>query len=648
MPTDNGSVDNGAKEGGTLGIKRLKFPIRFKILVILLLVVTTVVSLITFTMANLLHTDKAAYIHDMTSLIAVHVAEEARSLLSGYEGRLNFFGRLMADSRLQRDQKAQLLEELFEDFDEFAAVTLYRSHGDPVTIYDASQLSEAGLTLRDLMQYRARHPLPFDEIKGGKTYLENSSIGPQMPMLTLAVRHRIEDEGWAVVAGFIRLDELMRLAGRSRVFDTFLVDAQGVLLAHTSLEKVGNRERADWIPRLRELQKVGSAGTALEFQVDGAVMVGGFSYVEFGGLLAGVQIPKAAAFLTARELLNNLIWVSLSLLILAAISSLFWSRRITRPIERLSSAARVVGKGQFDINVDPMTKDEIGVLAGSFNQMTSELKTREQALRDAQVALIQSEKMAAFGQIGAGIAHEVKNPLAGILGYAQLCLRKMEKENLLYRNLQIIEKETRRCKTIIDNLMRFARQEKVIREPMDINQTIEDAVAIVNHQLSIHNVKIIKDLAAALPTIHGNGNQIQQVLINLFINAQQAMEGNAGWVKVTTRGTDDGQVEIRIADNGPGIPKDIQAKILEPFFTTKAAGKGTGLGLSVSYGIIKEHKGEFRIESEAGQGAAFIILLPTSEVNDSAPAEVEGAQAAGDTGTGGPERSALTREGAEG
>jgi signal transduction histidine kinase len=227
--------------------------------------------------------------------------------------------------------------------------------------------------------------------------------------------------------------------------------------------------------------------------------------------------------------------------------------------------------------------------------------------------------MAAFGQLGAGIAHEIKNPLAGILGLTQLSLRKIEKESALAKNLNIIEKETNRCTAIIQNLLKFARQEKVSFEAVEVNRVVNDAVAIVEHQLEMNRVTLKKNLAPELPIISGNANQIQQVLINLMINAQQAMEGRAGEVSITTSNHDSGHLQIQVRDTGPGIPDDQQAKIFEPFFTTKEVGKGTGLGLSVSYGIIKEHGGDIMVKSAVGKGTAFLISLPLKSLDTICP-----------------------------
>ena len=590
-----------------------RFPIRFKILVTALLGITVVVGIITFTMANLFHTDKKAYVHDLVSVVALNTAEEAQSVLTGYRERLQVYARLLSDPGLSREQKTGLLNRLFEDFREFVAVSIYESGKEEATVYDRKTLEEGGISKRDLLEYRRKNPLPLDRIAGGAVYVENSSLSAKLPVFTLAIPYSAGGEGKpVVVAALLKLDNLIRITGRSRMFETFLVDSRGNLLAHRERERVADRTRADWIPEAVAESDWQSAVTALEYDLKETAMIGGFARLQAGGVLAGAQIPRSVAFLTARQLLRNLMVVSLVLLIAAALLALIWSRRLTRPIERLSGAAKEVGKGRFDIQVDSSAKDEIGDLAESFNRMASELTARERALLEAQAQLIQSEKLAAFGQLGAGIAHEVKNPLAGILGYTQLSLRKVDPDSPLRGNLQIIEKETKRCKSIIENLLRFARQEKVAFQEVAVNQVVEDAATLLDHQLGIHQVRLRKELAPGLPPVRGNANQLQQVLMNLLINSQQAMEGRPGQVTMTTSLSRAGRVEIRVSDTGPGIPAEIRHRLFDPFFTTKPAGKGTGLGLSVTYGIIKDHKGEIRVESEPGEGATFIIGLPAA------------------------------------
>ncbi len=601
--------------------KRIKFPIRFKILIALLLIVTTAVGIITFTMAKVFHEDKSAYIHDLTSEMAMHTAAETRALLVGYRERLQVFSRLLFERNFAPEQKSRLLKELFEDFQEFVAITLYVDGTELTTVYDARTLEAAGIKKEALSAYFKKHPIPIKRVARGAVYVVNSTITKKLPAFTLAISYELpeSESRKAVVAAVIRLDGLQRLAGRSKVFTTFIVNNRGKPLAHTNLNQVVKRRPVSWVAGIKGLKKKKIHGSTHEFVQSGQEMVGGLAAIGISDLFAGVQIPKAAAYLTARELLNNLIGMALILLIASAIIGLFGSRLLTRPLEQLSKATKIVAKGRFDVQVASTSSDEIGDLAGSFNQMASELDSREKQLKSAQEALVQSEKMSAFGQLGAGIAHEIKNPLAGILGLTQLSIRKMDKDDAIYKNLSIIEKETNRCTTIIQNLLKFARQEKVKFESVDLNGIAEDAMAIVEHQLEMNKVKLQSDFDPALPRVSGNANQIQQVLINLMINAQQAMEGRAGEVSVTTLGGNNGHVEIKVSDTGPGIPEELQAKIFEPFFTTKSVGKGTGLGLSVSYGIVKEHKGEIQLESSPDSGTTFSIIFPAIVMKSRCP-----------------------------
>ncbi len=596
---------------------QLRFPIRFKLMSMLLLVITLVVGVITYTMASLFHTDKTTYIYDMTSLVAQHVAEEAYFLNAGYEDRLRLFSRIMLDPGLPQKEKSLLLQKLFEDISEFVAVTLYENGEEQVTVYDVNSLEQAGLSKADLAANRQLHPLPMATILEGASYVVNSTLNEALPTLTIAVSMTMEAGHPRVAAAVVRMDRLLSVVNRSSAFETFLMDSQGAVLAHQDIALVVTHAMVDWIPlearaKLEALVQQQSTATILEYIVSGGEpVVAGYARSQHSSLIAGVQVPKSAAYLTARELLDNMVWVALGLLVLSALLGVVWAQRITRPMEVLSAAARSVGQGGFKLHLDVTSRDELGTLAGSFNTMAAELNDREEALETAQSALVHSEKMSAFGQLGAGIAHEVKNPLAGILGYAQLSKRKVEKDSSVYKNLSVIEKETRRCKEIIENLMKFARQEDVKKQLTDVNEVIEETIAIVDHQLSVNKVKIIRGLGEGLPAIFADGNQIKQVLINFIINAQQAMEGEPGEVRVSSGLLASGWVEIRVADNGPGMTEEVKAKVFEPFFTTKPAGKGTGLGLAVTFGIIRDHQGTVAIESEPGKGATFIISLPT-------------------------------------
>ena len=589
-------------------MRQMRLSIRFKILLSLLLLVTAVVSLITFTMASMFHADKTAYIHDLASIISMSAAEEVRSVLAGYAERLRVYGRIMERDDVSRQRRTELMKELFADFPDLVAVQLYRESKEIASVYDAKALERAGLTKKELESERREHPIPAEATASGKIVVRNSTLSAGLPVFTMAMEQASGRGKPLVIAAVVHLEPLMGIVRRSSVFRVSLIDSEGVLLADNDIDLVAGRSRPD-LPEGMGVTDEGRAGMTIEYEADTVKTIAGVAGADLGGVWAVARIPSSAAYMASRDLLNRFFYLSFVLLVLAALISVVGSLRITRPVERLVEATRRIARGEFDTAIDVRTHDEIGTLADSFQKMAEDLKEREEALKEAQSALVQSEKMAAFGQLGAGIAHEIKNPLAGILGCAQISLRKLEGNPRLHRNLSLIEKETKRCRAIIENLLKFARQEKAVFEPIEINRVVDDAVAIVRHQLELQGVKLERRLAEGLPMVHGNANQLQQVVMNLLMNSGQAMEGHPGEVVVTTSRSGIGRIEIRVADTGPGMTREVRERIFEPFFTTKPGGKGTGLGLSVSFGIIQDHGGEISVRSEPGRGATFLITL---------------------------------------
>lgn len=347
---------------------------------------------------------------------------------------------------------------------------------------------------------------------------------------------------------------------------------------------------------------------------DSSEVIASLFKVKNSNLYTISKITKEDAYKEAKKLEMVLIITSLFVFIITVIISMLFARALVKPIIKLSKITKEIGQGNFLAKAEVETKDEIGALANSFNIMGEELYIRENKLKEAQKALVQSEKMGAFGQISAGIAHEVKNPLAGILGHAQLVREKISKnsfdKNSLEHSLCIIEKETTRCKDIIENLMKFARKEETVLEPHDISEIVSNAVKLVDHQLTINGVKIIREIKDNLSAVMLSPNEIKQVLMNLMINAQHAMASRPE--RILTVRVIDGKTNaiIELQDTGTGMPEEIKKHIFEPFFTTKPSGQGTGLGLSVSYGIIESHKGTIEVESEMDKGTKFIIKLP--------------------------------------
>jgi len=242
-----------------------------------------------------------------------------------------------------------------------------------------------------------------------------------------------------------------------------------------------------------------------------------------------------------------------------------------------------------------------------------ELQRAYEELQNLQAQLVQSEKLASIGRLAAGVAHEINNPLTGVLTFTHLLLADMPCNSRQKRDLEIIIKEASRCKLITQNLLDFARQTEPQKRTVDINGLVKEVISLVENQASFQNVKIIKEFNPSLPLVLVDSNQIKQVFMNVILNAQEAMP-QGGFLTISTDFSEDGKfLDIKFIDTGCGIPKKNLEKIFDPFFTTKEVGKGTGLGLAVSYGIIKSHGGDIRAYSKEGKGTTILIKLPINK-----------------------------------
>ena len=265
----------------------------------------------------------------------------------------------------------------------------------------------------------------------------------------------------------------------------------------------------------------------------------------------------------------------------------------------------------------------------------SDRKKLEDQSRDLYSQLLQAEKMAALGTTISGVAHELNNPLATILTWSER-LAQRELDASTHRGVETILREAERAARIVRNLLTFARKRHTTRTMVDINQVVRDTLALRAYEQRVTNISVIDALASGIPSVFADPHQIQQVLLNLVINAEQAMltaNGRGTLMVRTWQNPDHESIVLEVNDDGPGVPEDVRTKIFDPFFTTKEVGKGTGLGLTVAYAIVEEHGGRMWLVSEPGAGASFYVELPVAggKLRAIAPGELAGvaAEAAG-------------------
>ena len=322
----------------------------------------------------------------------------------------------------------------------------------------------------------------------------------------------------------------------------------------------------------------------------------------------------------------------LAVLGVAGLCAAFVRRMLQGPLTALEEGTQRIGSGDLGYQIHLKSGGELAELAESFNTMSCQLqdarkeidawtrtleervaeKTRQ--LSGAQEEMLRVERMASIGKLAAVVAHEINNPLAGILTYAKLLKKKVgrspqpDTENL--GMLDLIESESRRCGEIVKNLMTFARPTSMNREPADLNAIIDRCVRLVQHQLKLVNVELHLALSLDLPHVRCDCGQIEQVILALVMNAIDAMPNGGNLTLCSRKSKDPARVQVEVRDDGVGMPPEVLANMFEPFFTTKERGRGLGLGLAISRNIVERHGGKIEVASEAGRGTAFTITLP--------------------------------------
>jgi len=324
---------------------------------------------------------------------------------------------------------------------------------------------------------------------------------------------------------------------------------------------------------------------------------------------------------------NKIVFLTVLLLISVSLTITFSIHRlVNRPLKSLLTQTKRLSQGDLDALLQYKSNDEMGELSDAFNQMTTSLKSarmeanewgmnleakvseRTREIKQIQTQLIRSEKLVSLGRLVAGITHEINNPLQGILMFANLTSKSPKLDPALKSDMDVIINETNRCANIVKGLLDFSRESIPQKKPASLNKVMEATLALIGRQSTFHNIDIVRDYQTDLPLIPIDENQIEQIFINMLLNAGQSMPGG-GRILIRTFAENEEYVCLEITDTGTGIAEDDLQKIFDPFFTTKKD-KGTGLGLSVSFGIIERHDGKIEVQSKVNEGTTVTIKLP--------------------------------------
>jgi signal transduction histidine kinase len=541
------------------------------------------------------------------------------------------------------------LNVIYLQNDAINIVSLFDENGEPprgisskfitdLRGYDERFKNHNEMTLDEVEEYIRR--IPFEKAKAQGAAIGEVYVSQRKRMAVLPVAVAVHGPGQArwVLSIELSLDQVQdTIAAQSwgSPAGAFLFDARGRLIAHRDLSRALTRESVEDLGIVQRALK-GSAAFGVERFRDGKEEMLG-AYARLPSLGWGVVLfhPMSDALVSVQAMRNQtLFWIGASMALAAVVGFLF-ARGISRPVNLLAEGARRIAMGDFEHRINVSARDEIGLLSEAFNYMGTELQSslqkietqnrelerwnqelqqrvdeRTRELKEAQDQLLMSQKLAAVGELGAGVAHEMNNPLAGVLGLTQLLLMKVPATDPTHGSLKAIEKEALRMREIVRSLLRFSQaQEGTSFGPVSLATIADESLAMLERQLMEQEVEVVRDYADDVPRISGDSAQLQQCVLHILNNAKTAMP-SGGRLTLKTDHLDRKVARLRITDTGRGIPKENLEKIFEPFFTTKDEWSGKGLGLSVAYRTVLDHKGKITVDSEVGKGTTFALSFP--------------------------------------
>ncbi len=573
-------------------------------------------------------------------LLAKNTGEEVGRFMSSCVADMKMLAESedMKDSGIHADKKLLAMRKIQDYYKRFEDITMIDTKGRVIT----------STTYNYRGEWRTKKW--FLEAVKGNVFVSDAHVILDPYKVVLAISVPLIDENgkiYAALAGQLNMERLWEIVDSITIGNTgfvTIINDRRYYVAHPEKEMLFRQAPFDPEKKSGVIDSSDSGSEALFYSAE---KYSSTTESELPEWRIVVVQEKRDALSNLSKLKYNVIYVLIIGLFLVVLISIYLSGSIVKPIQTLIHGMSRVSNGDLSYKTSVKSRDEIGLLGAAFNDMlmrlnkahqelqgkTEELhealnkisllnvtlekrvEERTRELREKQHQLVQAGKLAAIGQLGAGVAHELNNPIAGILGYTQFMLDMVSKKNLkieevytFKKYLQHIENGSRRCKEIVQNLLQFARKSPEEVVSVNVNNVVADTLSLIERQLLVNKIEVTKNLTPDIKQVEGNHGQLQQVFTNIIINAQQAMP-EGGQLFISTR-NENGNVAIEFKDTGCGIPEKYKDRIFEPFFTTKMDWKGTGLGLSICYDIIKNHNGSIEVDSRLGKGTVFTIILP--------------------------------------
>jgi HAMP domain-containing protein len=483
--------------------------IRFQIVALVSLMLLAAMATYLVLATRIVTADKEATLYAANALLAGTLAEELKISIEGLGDKLRYFGAEQERSEDGVDRRAR---SLFSADDELLSLRIWRREGagwkQTYDYVDVERLASLNISKDELELTRNDSPVPLDAVAQERLMLQNTSMAPDLALLRISAA---SSDGRIVISASMRPERVLRLARTTGLYRVYMVDGQGQVLAHPDGAKVLSHADFSKLPVVKDALSGGMMRGARDYEASDGQMVAAWARLEGHRLAVVVEAPRAQVFKATEELTRRSVLFAVAVVSVALIVGIYFSRFVTQPLRNLEVVMGRVSKGELGVELPAAGQSEVGTVVAAFNRMSKELQLHAEELDSKNAQLVQQEKLSAIGELSAGLAHEVKNPMVGIVGFAQL---GQESTNMAEAReyFTLIDSDARRANGILQNLLEFARPPDVTLERVEVNPVVQGAVRLCAHQLLLEGVKLEAIYAGTLPPSEGKQNQLRLVL----------------------------------------------------------------------------------------------------------------------------------------